>query len=305
MSPIPFGDVDDSVAAVGEAITMIIVSEIGDKTFLIAAILAMRHARLAVFLGAFGSLVLMSVLSAALGRLLPTLVPLAWAQLAAAVLFVFFGVRMFGEARGMESGRRKIEDELREVEEEIAGDEEGVLMDDLEGGGGGGGGEVKGKVVLVSQDLNRWTEGARNFCSLFLGPVFVQAFVLTFLGEWGDRSQISTIALAASHVRLLFFFFLGVGLLTPWLFFFRMCISWRWGLFSATRFVRRWRLSADDIFPRKYQPSIVSRPPLVLFCACAHSQIPVTYGGSILFLVFGIIYLHGALAAHTDVITLT
>ena len=44
-------------------------------------------------------------------------------------------------------------------------------------------------------------EGARNFFSLLLGPVFVQAFVLTFLGEWGDRSQIATIALGAAHVR--------------------------------------------------------------------------------------------------------
>ena len=44
-------------------------------------------------------------------------------------------------------------------------------------------------------------EGMRNFCSLLLGPVFVQSFVLTFLGEWGDRSQIATIALGAAQVR--------------------------------------------------------------------------------------------------------
>jgi len=36
--------------------------------------------------------------------------------------------------------------------------------------------------------------------SLILGPVFVQSFVLTFLGEWGDRSQFATIALGAAHV---------------------------------------------------------------------------------------------------------
>jgi putative Ca2+/H+ antiporter (TMEM165/GDT1 family) len=32
-----------------------------------------------------------------------------------------------------------------------------------------------------------------------LSPVFVQVFILTFLAEWGDRSQISTIVLAASQ----------------------------------------------------------------------------------------------------------
>lgn len=31
--------------------------------------------------------------------------------------------------------------------------------------------------------------------------VFMQTLLLTFLGEWGDKSQISTIALAASNVR--------------------------------------------------------------------------------------------------------
>jgi Ca2+/H+ antiporter, TMEM165/GDT1 family len=54
---------------------------------------------------------------------------------------------------------------------------------------------------VASSRVHRWAEGTRNFCSFFLGPVFVQAFVLTFLGEWGDRSQIATIALGAAHVR--------------------------------------------------------------------------------------------------------
>jgi len=43
--------------------SVIIVSELGDKTFFIAAILAMRHSRIAVFLGAAAALFLMTVLS--------------------------------------------------------------------------------------------------------------------------------------------------------------------------------------------------------------------------------------------------
>jgi Ca2+/H+ antiporter, TMEM165/GDT1 family len=43
-------------------------------------------------------------------------------------------------------------------------------------------------------------DGAKNLCHLVFSPIFVQAFVLTFLAEWGDRSQITTIALAAAHV---------------------------------------------------------------------------------------------------------
>lgn len=64
---------------------MIIVSEIGDKTFLIAAILASRQPRLTVFAGAFASLVVMSVLSAAMGRVIG-LVPKEWTQFAVRAL---------------------------------------------------------------------------------------------------------------------------------------------------------------------------------------------------------------------------
>lgn len=43
-------------------------------------------------------------------------------------------------------------------------------------------------------------EGIRNAIQLLTNPVFAQAFVLTFLGEWGDRSQITTIAMGGAHV---------------------------------------------------------------------------------------------------------
>lgn len=37
-----------------------------------------------------------------------------------------------------------------------------------------------------------------NLCS----PILLQAFTLTFLAEWGDRSQITTVVLAASEVGI-------------------------------------------------------------------------------------------------------
>src|SRR5262249_50301473 len=52
---------------------MIIISELGDKTFLIAALMAMRHSRGVVFFAAFSSLLVMTVLSAALGHAVPHL----------------------------------------------------------------------------------------------------------------------------------------------------------------------------------------------------------------------------------------
>ncbi len=51
------------VHAFAASLSVIIVSELGDKTFFIAAIMAMRHARITVFIGALGALAVMTVLS--------------------------------------------------------------------------------------------------------------------------------------------------------------------------------------------------------------------------------------------------
>ena len=45
------------------SLSMIIVSELGDKTFFIAAIMSMRHSRSVVLAGALGALVAMTILS--------------------------------------------------------------------------------------------------------------------------------------------------------------------------------------------------------------------------------------------------
>ena len=57
------------------SISMTIATELGDKTFCIAAVMAMRYNRVFVFAGAIGALIVMSILSVGIGVAVPTLLP--------------------------------------------------------------------------------------------------------------------------------------------------------------------------------------------------------------------------------------
>ncbi|EMG50811.1 GDT1 GCR1-dependent translation factor 1 [Candida maltosa Xu316] len=180
----------DSWHAFVMSTSMIIVSEIGDKTFLIAALMAMRNARLIVFTSAFSSLVVMTVLSGIVGHALPTLLSRRLTQFMASILFVVFGVKLLKE--GMEMSKDVgVDEEMAEVEEEIASSKLNSQLDDIEGGSSSNNSK---KDVPFYVDIGNQVE---NLAAFVFTPVWIQVFIMTFLGEWGDRSQIATIAMAA------------------------------------------------------------------------------------------------------------
>jgi Ca2+/H+ antiporter, TMEM165/GDT1 family len=72
-------------------------NELGDKTFCIAMLLAMRHSRRMVFLGAGSALMAMTLLSVELGRLL-RLFPPQLVQGAMVLLFLGFGIKLLVDA---------------------------------------------------------------------------------------------------------------------------------------------------------------------------------------------------------------
>uniref|UniRef100_A0A7N4Q037 GDT1 family protein n=1 Tax=Sarcophilus harrisii TaxID=9305 RepID=A0A7N4Q037_SARHA len=134
------------------AISVIIVSELGDKTFFIAAIMAMRYNRLTVLAGAMLALGLMTCLSVLFGYA-TTVIPRVYTYYVSTALFAIFGIRMLRE--GLKMSPDEGQEELEEVQAEIKKKDE---------------------------ELQR--------TKLLNGPGDIET-------EWGDRSQLTTIVLAA------------------------------------------------------------------------------------------------------------
>lgn len=150
-----------------QATSLIFLSEIGDKTFFIASILAAQASRIFTFVGAFGALVVMTLISVAIGQFFHA-VPDSFTggypvdDYVAIASFIYFGIKSLTDALA-QSDDDGLDDELKSAQEELA------KTDAVR--------RSKGSVVGIA----------------------TQAFALTVAAEVGDRSQISTIALSAAQ----------------------------------------------------------------------------------------------------------
>ena len=187
-------------------------SEIGDKTFFIAAILAMRNNKLTVFLAAISALAVMTVLSALLGFVVTTFIPREYTYYACTAIMFLFGLKMLWEAWRMKPNEG--EETQREVEEELArrgstpslaaqqSDEESGNQEELRSMN-----PIPEETVtpLPTEDdkprkkslrvqIREKSWFGKKCVKIF--RVFSNTFAMTFLAEWGDRSQLATIVMA-------------------------------------------------------------------------------------------------------------
>ena len=113
-----------------QALSLIFVSELGDKTFFIAALLAARASKLLTFAGCAGALALMTAISVVIGQVfhaVPTSITrgLPIDDYVAIVSFLFFGIKSLLDALAIEEDGAGIAEEREEAEETLVRDKHG------------------------------------------------------------------------------------------------------------------------------------------------------------------------------------
>lgn len=149
-----------SLTAFTAGLLLIILSELGDKSFFITAILATRHPRRWVLTGATAALVAMTILSVSIGQIV-TAFPQVYVTGVAVALLIGSGFKLLYDAVRTCRQKKSIHEHSDALE----------VVEHREQG------------TTIRSRLGIWLE----------------AFSLTFIAEWGDRTQVATIALAASH----------------------------------------------------------------------------------------------------------
>uniref|UniRef100_A0A7S4MRF1 GDT1 family protein n=3 Tax=Odontella aurita TaxID=265563 RepID=A0A7S4MRF1_9STRA len=149
-----------------QSFSLVFLSEIGDKTFFVAGLLAAKLSKFVSFIGSLGALAVMTILAVLIGQIFHAVPPgitqgLPIDDIAAVCAFAFFGVKILAEALDSEEGESFMDEELADAEETV---EESDTIN---------------QTNLVAQ--------------------IASTFALVFAAEFGDRSFLSTIALSAAQ----------------------------------------------------------------------------------------------------------
>jgi Ca2+/H+ antiporter, TMEM165/GDT1 family len=149
------------VTAFTAGLTLITAAELGDKTFFISLCLAMRYPRRWVFIGSMAALIAMTLISVLMGQVL-SLLPAQITRMSVISLFIFFGIKLLWDAYKMSPAQ-------------------GIACES----------EAEQAAIATVNDVNLNQAGVFGILS--------KTAVMTFLAEWGDRTQIATASLAAKY----------------------------------------------------------------------------------------------------------
>lgn len=192
------------------SLSVIIVSELGDKTFFIAAILAMKNSRIVVFVASMLALGIMTVLASVMG-VATTVIPRVYIHYTSVILFVIFGLKMLKEGYDMSADEAK--EELDQVESTLEKKDQqnstpngnysrsnssrsSYNNDNDKHNNMYSSEDPETGVIKSLPEVPLKTRIKRKFL-VFVSLAFIETFTMIFLAEWGDRSQISTLILAA------------------------------------------------------------------------------------------------------------
>jgi putative Ca2+/H+ antiporter (TMEM165/GDT1 family) len=118
-------------------------------------------------------------ISTMMGLILPSFLPRQYTHIIGGLLFLYFGIKLIYDSKSMSD---KVSGELEEVEEELGNNSkknDNDRHDDIE-------------------SSSKEKQDTSSAVPSKIKNIFFQCFLLTFMAEWGDRSQIATIALAAA-----------------------------------------------------------------------------------------------------------
>ncbi|EGR27097.1 protein family UPF0016, putative [Ichthyophthirius multifiliis] len=139
----------------------------------------MKYSRYWVFLGSYGAMFFMTFVSCFLGQFILYILPEQYMKFGAAILFFIFGGKSLYDVLI----KKQEEDDNEEIEKEME--------------------ELNQKLTQKTKDIEEiQTSNQKVKNQVFVVEGYIvasQTFLQIFLGEWGDKSQITTIAMSASY----------------------------------------------------------------------------------------------------------
>jgi Ca2+/H+ antiporter, TMEM165/GDT1 family len=156
-----------------------------DRSFLITAIMAQNYSKLIVFISAISSFIIIEYISVQIGLSVPDYIPTYLVDILAVLVFLYIGMKMLID--GLKISHKMNCEKMTALHDEI--NKEIFRENEI--------------LAQINQQENLEEIKSSNFKEIL--EVFVQIFILLFLSELGEKSQLSTIYVSKNFNQLVIF----------------------------------------------------------------------------------------------------